>query len=262
MLRSLKAPPTHSSTLSLTNPLKPNYILGMEDVVGALGGFRGVRAELLVALRKAQPLTAHELGEQFGLTANALRRHLKALEEDGLVRYERDVRGVGAPVYAFSLTASGEALFPRSYVQVLATALEALRAQTGDQAVEAVLEAEWRRLADEAAPVLDALPLEERVPLVAELLTAKGYMAEVVATAASGTEESAGTETRNLTLRIHNCAVREIAERFPQACAAEEKFVERLLGVPLVRNAHRLGGCGHCEYGVSGHLSTVKQEQA
>ncbi len=75
----------------------PNYIVGMEDVVGALGGFRGVRAELLVALRKAQPLTAHELGEQFGLTANALRRHLKALEEDGLVRYERDVRGVGAP---------------------------------------------------------------------------------------------------------------------------------------------------------------------
>ncbi|MFO0070691.1 MAG: helix-turn-helix domain-containing protein, partial [Gemmatimonas sp.] len=76
----------------------------MEDVVGALGGFRGVRAELLVALRKAQPLTAHELGEQFGLTANALRRHLKALEEDGLVRYERDVRGVGAPVFAYSLT--------------------------------------------------------------------------------------------------------------------------------------------------------------
>ena len=97
---------------------------------------------MLVALKKAQPLTAHELGEQFGLTANALRRHLKALEEDGLVRYDRAVRGVGAPVFAYSLTATGEALFPRSYVQVLATALEALRAQTGDQAVEAVLEAE------------------------------------------------------------------------------------------------------------------------
>ena len=77
----------------------------MQDVIGALGGFRGVRADLLVALRKAQPLTAHQLGEQFGLTANALRRHLKALEEDGLVRYQRQVRGVGAPVYTFSLTA-------------------------------------------------------------------------------------------------------------------------------------------------------------
>jgi DeoR family suf operon transcriptional repressor len=241
----------------------------MEDVVGALGGFRGVRAELLVALKKAQPLTAQELGEQFGLTANALRRHLKALEEDGLVRYQRAVRGVGAPVYAFSLTPAGEALFPRSYVQVLATALDALRAHTGDEAVEAVLEAEWRRLADEAGPVLEALPLDERVPLVAELLTAKGYMAEAVRAEPPavlheghtlGADEVEATPV--LTLRIHNCAVREIAERFPEACAVEAKFVERLLGVPLVRNAHRLGGCGHCEYGVSGHLATVKQEQA
>ncbi|MFY7921145.1 MAG: helix-turn-helix transcriptional regulator [Gemmatimonas sp.] len=241
----------------------------MEDVVGALGGFRGVRAELLVALKKAQPLTAQELGEQFGLTANALRRHLKALEEDGLVRFQREVRGVGAPVYAFSLTPAGEALFPRSYVQVLANALDALRAHTGDEAVEAVLEAEWRRLADEAGPVLEALPLDERVPLVAELLTAKGYMAEAVRVEPPAVLHEGHTlaadeveATPVLTLRIHNCAVREIAERFPEACAVEAKFVERLLGVPLVRNAHRLGGCGHCEYGVSGHLTTVKQEQA
>lgn len=220
----------------------------MEDVVGALGGFRGVRADLLVALRKAQPLTAGELGEQFGLTANALRRHLKALEEDGLVRYRRMVRGVGAPVFAYSLTQAGEALFPRSYVQVLATALDALREHTGEHAVEAVLEAEWQRLADEAGPVLDALPLEERVPLVAELLTAKGYMAEV--------------DDTTLTLRIHNCALREIADRFPAACAVEAKFVERLLGVPVERLAHRLGGCGRCEYRMPGHLSSVQQEQA
>jgi DeoR family suf operon transcriptional repressor len=107
------------------------------------------------------------------------------------------------------------------------------------------------------------------VPLVAELLSAKGYMAETVRLErpvgqdAGRPAEQAGAEaTPLLTLRIHNCAVREIAERFPQACAVEEKFVERLLGVPLVRHAHRLDGCGHCEYGVSGHLSTVKQEQA
>ena len=110
----------------------------MQDVISALGGFRGVRAELLVALKKAQPLTAHELGEQFGLTANGLRRYLKALEEDGLVRYERAVHGVGAPVFAYSLAPAGEALFPRSYVSVLATALDALRAEQGTAAVAGV----------------------------------------------------------------------------------------------------------------------------
>lgn len=239
----------------------------MEDVVGALGGFRGVRAELLVALKKAQPLSAGELGGQFGLTANALRRHLKALEDDGLVRYQREVRGVGAPVFTYSLTTAGEALFPRSYVQVLSAALDALRTQRGNAAVEAVLESEWSRLADEAGPVLDALPLEERVPLVAELLSAKGYMAEVRrASLADDVDLPPGHEAEgervSLTLRIHNCAVREIAERFPETCAVEAKFVERLLGVPLVRSAHRRDGCGHCEYGVTSHLTTVRQEQA
>ncbi|MDQ8160796.1 MAG: helix-turn-helix domain-containing protein [Gemmatimonadota bacterium] len=228
----------------------------MQDVIGALGGFRGVRADLLVALKKAQPLTAHELGQQFGLTANGLRRYLKALEEDGLVRYERAVHGVGAPVFAYSLTPAGEALFPRSYVSVLATALDALRAGHGSAAVAGVLESDWNRLADEAGPVLEALPLVERVPLVAELLTAKGYMAEAVQL------DRADGEPGMTALRIHNCAVGEIAEQFPEACAAEAKFVERLLGVPLVQRAHRRDGCGRCEYGVMSHHLAETQEQA
>ena len=112
----------------------------MEEVIGALGGFRGVRAELLVALKKSQPLTAHELGERFGLTANALRRHLKVLEDEGLVRFEREVRGVGAPVFSYSLSVAGESLFPRRYMSVLSTALDALYEASGRDAVTTVLE--------------------------------------------------------------------------------------------------------------------------
>lgn len=231
------------------------YIVPMDVAIGTLGGFRGVRADLLVALKKAQPLTANELGEQFGLTANALRRHLKVLEEDGLVRYAREVRGVGAPVFAFSLTAAGESLFPRQYMSVLSDALDALRAARGSDAVSDVLEAEWRRLADEAEPVLASLPLSERTALVAELLTAKGYMAEAVV---GVTRE----ETESLTLRIHNCALGEIAERFPDACAVESRFLERLLGVSLERSSHRRDGCGHCDYGVLSSIIAEKQEQA
>jgi DeoR family suf operon transcriptional repressor len=227
----------------------------MEVVIGTLGGFRGVRAELLVALKKAQPMTAQELGEQFGLTANALRRHLKVLEEDGLVHFAREVRGVGAPVYSFSLTAAGESLFPRQYLSVLATALDALLEARGPEAVTAVLDAEWQRLAEEAGPVVDALPLSERVALVAELLTAKGYMAEAIVLPSSD-------DTSITTLRIHNCALGGITERFPDACAVEARVLERLLGVPLVRGSHRHDGCGQCDYGVPSQIIAEKQEQA
>lgn len=229
----------------------PSYIVPMEAVIGALGGFRGVRAELLVALKRSQPMTAHELGEQFGLTANALRRHLKVLEDDGFVDFAREVRGVGAPVYSYSLTAVGEGLFPRRYMPVLATALKALTDTSGREAVTAVLEAEWHQLAEEAGPVVDALPLHERMALVAELLTARGYMAEAVEITPLGTAAIT-------TLRIHNCALGEIAEGFPEACVVEARVLERLLGVPLIRGAHRIDGCGRCEYGVLSQIIAGK----
>ena len=47
----------------------------------------------------------------------------------------------------------------------------------------------------------------------------------------------------------------EIADRFPEACVVEARFLERLLGVPLVRGAHRLDGCGRCEYGVLSQIT-------
>ena len=226
----------------------------MQDVTGVLGGFRGVRADLLVALKKRQPLSAHDLGAQFGLTPNALRRHLKALEEDGLVAFARHTRGVGAPVFRYSLSPAGEALFPSSYAESLTAALDLLRREVGDSAVTQVLEAEWSRLVEDAGPVLRDLPLDERVALLAELLTSKGYMAESVLETETATVAFA-TRTR---LRLHNCAVREIVARFPEACAVEAKYVALLLGTPLVRHRHRDDGCGRCEYGVAADVMTVQ----
>lgn len=218
----------------------------MRDVQVSLGGYRGVRAELLVALKKSQPMTAHELGAQFGLTPNALRRYLKLLEEEGLVHFRRVVRGLGAPVYAFSLTDAGEALFPRTYASVLETALTALRAGRGNDAVSDVFSAEWTRLAADAEPLMSSLPVSERAALLAELLTSRGYMAEAVTEPCpDGRANGEGSVT---TLRLHHCSMREIAEKFPEACVAEAEAVQQIMGVKVVRHAHQLTGCRSCEY--------------
>jgi len=49
-------------------------------------------------------------------------------------------------------------------------------------------------------------------------------------------------------IREHHCAVRDVAERFPEVCAAEQDLMERLLGVPVRRTGHLLAGCSACEY--------------
>ena len=199
-------------------------------------GFRGIRGELLASLKREQPLTVRELAERFGVTPNGLRRHLKLLEEDGLVRYQREVRGVGGPTFAYTLTENGEALFPRAYDSALEEALEYVRESQGTAAVATVFGRHWARLAERMRPMLAALPLTERAQALAEALTAEGYMAE------------SGTSAGGTTIREHNCAIRGVAERHPEACAAEAAFLEELLGAKVTRRLHILDGCNACEY--------------
>src|SRR5438477_646532 len=60
-----------------------------------LTAHKGLRAEILLALKRAQPLTAKQLAHQLGVSVNAIRHHLKELEAEALIAYGREQRGVG-----------------------------------------------------------------------------------------------------------------------------------------------------------------------
>jgi DeoR family suf operon transcriptional repressor len=207
------------------------------QAVNAPVGYRGTRGEILTALKKAQPLTAKELADRFGVTPNALRRHLKELEHEGIVRYQREIRGVGGPVFAFSLTEKGEALFPKAYEDTLADVLDLVRQEQGEEGLLRLFQRRWDDIARVARPELEQLPVEQRAARLAELLTSLGYMAE--AHPVSGTLP---------VLTEHNCAIRVVAERFPEVCAAEQRFIADLLGTPVTRQAHIAKGANCCEY--------------
>ena len=209
----------------------------MLPITTSLAGFRGIRGDVLIAVKKAQPVTAKELAASFGLTPNALRRHLTELGTEGLVQCARQVRGVGGPVLAYSLTEAGEALFPRAYDSALTTLLDGVRSQSGTEGVVALFRAQWEHAAGGAREELAGLPLNERAQLLAELLTSHGYMAESSATGADGA-----------LIREHNCVLRSVAERFPEVCAAEESFLAEFLGAVVERRKHIASGASCCEY--------------
>lgn len=209
----------------------------------SLPGYRGMRGDVLVALKKAQPLTAKELADQFGVTPNALRRHLKELEAEGTVRYRREIRGVGGPVFAFSLTETGERLFPQAYDSALSAVLDLVRDKLGSEGVVELFTRRWREIAEAHKPELDRLPLGQRTERLAELLTSLGYMAE-----ASGQAES--------TLKEHNCAIRAVIDRFPEICIAEERFLAEVLGAHVTRQSHIAAGANCCEYCIHPAVST------
>lgn len=200
--------------------------------------YKGPRGLILIALKRAGSLTARELGEQLGLSSNAIRHHLRELETEGVIAYRREQRGIGAPTFAWHLSASGESLFPQRYKELLTDVLDRVAEQAGRQAVVSVLETRFRDLARKLRGELADAPPERRMDAVMRALVDGGYMAEW----------NAGEGGVRLT--EHNCAIRALAERYPEICAAEERFLEEVLAAAVQREAHMLDGCTACEYRV------------
>lgn len=200
--------------------------------------YKGPRGAILVALKRSGALTARELGEQMSLSANAIRHHLRELETDGVIAYRREQRGVGAPTYAWHLSPSGEALFPQRYKELLTEVLERVAEQAGRQAVVTAFQSRFADLSRRLqAELSDASP-SRRMDVVMRALHEGGYMAEW------------RNEDGGLRLAEHNCAIRALAERFPEICEAEAKFLSDVLAAAVEREAHMLEGCAACEYSV------------
>ncbi len=201
-------------------------------------GYKGPRASILVELKLSPGLTAKDLAGRLGLSLNAIRHHLKELEVGGLLSHEREQRGVGAPVFAYRLSMAGEQVFPRRYESALTDVLETLVERDGRDAVVGALEARYAALLRRLPSGLAELPAERRLAAVTRLLQEDGFMPGWEGSAEGGT------------LTEHNCAIRAVAERFPEICAAEERFLSAALGASVDLQAHVLDGCAACEYQV------------
>jgi DeoR family suf operon transcriptional repressor len=199
---------------------------------------RGPRSDLLLALKRAGQLTAKELAGELRLSLNAVRHHLKELELERLVAHERQQRGVGAPVFAYRLSPAGEARFPRRYEETLSQVLDHVVAREGRAAAIGMLESQFEELGRRLAGVVEGASPVERLRAVASALSEEGYMAEW------------GTAAEGGTLAEHNCPIKLVAERFPEICAAEARFLADVLGGIIERRTHMLEGCGSCEYDV------------
>jgi DeoR family suf operon transcriptional repressor len=198
----------------------------------------GPAGAILVELKRSHRASTKELASRLGLSLNAVRHHLKGLVAQGLVEYERRHQGVGAPAFAYRLTPSAEALFPRRYEAPLNELLDHVIEREGRAAAVAILETRYTTLAGRLAGELAGVAPSDRMGVVTRLLTDEGYMAEGSAAGSDGT------------LIEHNCAIQALAERFPEICAAEARFLATVLGAEVERQGHILSGCSACEYRV------------
>lgn len=199
--------------------------------------YRGPRGKILLDLKRNGFNTARGLAESLGFSLNTVRHHLKELESERLVEHRREQRGLGAPTFAFQLSAAGEQLFPERCAELAAQVLDRVCQETGRAAVTGALQDRFDALASRIERDIGAEP-ERRMEIVREALVADGFMAEW------------SRDEEGFRLTEHHCAFRALVGRFPEICDVEARFLDRVLSATVERTSHMLNGCGACQYRV------------
>ncbi len=211
----------------------------MKPLSQGLAAHKGMRSQILLELKRDQPLTARDLADRHAVSSNAIRRHLKELELAGLVDHDRQHRSQGAPAFVYRLSDRGEKLFPRQYEEALTDVLAYVAETNGREQVQRIFAERFQAHAGRLREELADASVEERVEAVVDLLSQQGFMAEWSVTG------------DRITIAEHNCAVQAAAERFPEICQAEADFLRSVLQIDLQRRAHIPNGCNACEYSMT-----------
>ncbi|MFN5514497.1 MAG: iron-sulfur cluster biosynthesis transcriptional regulator SufR [Cyanobacteriota bacterium] len=197
--------------------------------------------EILRALLKQPQTTAQDLAARLELSPQAIRRHLRDLEEEGLIEHQASQGAMGRPQYLYSLSKQGRERFPQAYGEFALSFLDSLVETVGEQQLGAVLQKQWQRKAEEYRQRLGAGSFRERLQTLVELRRAEGYMAELHAL------ESAPTP--QYVLAEHHCAIAEVAESYPSVCGHELEMFAAVLPDCTIKRTHWLNNgepaCGY-----------------
>jgi predicted ArsR family transcriptional regulator len=211
------------------------------------------KRRIVERLKRVESATAPELAAGFGLTDTAVRQHLEALELVGLVeRSPSEPAGRGRPPVAWRLTPVATSLFPDRHAELTVELIASIRDALGDKGLSKVLtsraraqEANYARL----LPDPSAAPLEERVARLAEVRTAEGYLAEVVA-----------GDDGSVVLVEHHCPIADAAHSCIGLCQSELELFRKVLGddVTVERTQHLVAGDQRCAYRVRNEDSVTR----
>lgn len=213
------------------------------------------RGQLVVLLRRS-PRTVEELAAAVGLTDNAVRAHLAALERDGMARL-RGVRRCGSsgkPAYEYVLTPAAERVFPKPYADMLGTLYDVLGERLPAADLAALAHETGRRMArrleDSSGGSGSQRACHHGAEGTVAALNAMGGLAEV----------EAGDHDGTRVIHAYACPLAEVVTHHPGACAMAEAFVGGLAGVP-VRAECSLDERPHCRFTLREDLAAREDER-
>ena len=200
----------------------------------------GLRQQQLLTLllQNKGGLTVEGLSKGLGITDNAVRQHLTALERDGMVAKGETQSTGGRPEHLYGLTTAGQELFPRHYSWFAELLINSLREEQGTDALrerlEAMGKAVGRQVAGRLAGVKDK---RERIRALAGIMRELGYQ--------SGTIDQ---EEKWPAIEATNCVFHTLAKCYPEVCHFDLAMMSEVVGCNVLHDECMVRGGHVCRF--------------
>jgi DeoR family transcriptional regulator, suf operon transcriptional repressor len=194
------------------------------------------RREILDYLRRNGKGSVRELGELLGLTSTGIRQHLTILERDGLIEGREERGRVGRPALVYSLTALGDALYPKKYAVLASLLLEEVRSTSGDDGLQELLRRVAARKAEPYLERVSGMDLRARVSEVAAIIEAEGCLVSTL------------FEDGAFIIQRLTCPYPDVARAHKDLCYLDSQFIGRLLETPAKLQNCIIRGDSSCVY--------------
>jgi len=138
----------------------------------------GIRQQELLnqLLKNKGGLTVDELAKRLEITRNAIRQHLSALENDGLVSQGVSRPSGGRPEQLYVLTDSGKELFPRHYSWFAQLMVESIKQESGAGGLRERMDVMGTEVAQQLRQQYSGLEnQQQKVEKLSEVMEQLGY---------------------------------------------------------------------------------------
>jgi predicted ArsR family transcriptional regulator len=208
----------------------------IETIVG------GTRGQLLSLLRRSRR-SINEAAALLGISDNAVRTHIAAMQRDGMVKSAGVERATGGkPAQLYEITPEAEEMYPKAYAFVLNALVQLLEERRGGDEVTELLREVGARAA--AGTVRSGEGEEARVTAAAEVLRQLGGDVEVERT------------DDGWKIRGYGCPLSAVVAEREMVCVLAESLIAEITGL-TVRECCEREGRPRCAFEVGAGATTA-----
>lgn len=175
------------------------------------------RETTLTLLLRRGETSASELASLLGISVQAMRRHLRSLEEEGLVESTPMAAGPGRPSNRWRLTDQGHHHFPDGSEDFALGLLQSMTTALPPEAMRSLLAQQALDKAEAYRRQIGSAPLQQRVAVLAELRRQEGYV----------TDLQPDPDGKSWCLSEFHCSVQRIAAEYPVVCDQELELMRQ-----------------------------------